>query len=111
MIDHAPCLEGISVLREWSSRSSSFNDSAAEIILGLFRTDIRAKAALGAEYDAEEDPSVRDMLIRTYAQNPDSWVSKRLASMATEQVCNDSDSDGDDNDGDLCDSAPTGKRQ
>lgn len=84
-----------------SSRSSSFNDSAAEIILGLFRTDIRAEAALGAEYDAEEDPSVRDMLIRTYAQNPDSWVSKRLASMATEQVCNDSDSDGDDNDGDL----------
>ena len=41
------------------------------------------------------------MLIRTYAQNLDSWVSKRLASMATEQVCNDLDSDGDDNDSDL----------
>ncbi|KAF8131407.1 hypothetical protein EV363DRAFT_1296254 [Boletus edulis] len=87
----------------------------------------QGRGCLGAEYNEEEDLSVRDMLIRTYAQNPDSWVSKRLASMATEQVWG--DGDGDDDGGDLVglkfpeglherltlamqrDSASTGKRR
>ncbi|KAG6379153.1 hypothetical protein JVT61DRAFT_11593 [Boletus reticuloceps] len=62
-----------------SSRSSSFNDSAAEIILGLFQREDRMASGLGTEYTDEEDPAVRDMLIRAELQKPDSWVRKQLA--------------------------------
>ncbi|KAG6375291.1 hypothetical protein JVT61DRAFT_3516 [Boletus reticuloceps] len=62
-----------------SSRSSSFNESTAEILLGLFRKDTRIEANLGAQYEDEEDPAVRDMVIRAHGEDPDSWVSKKLA--------------------------------
>lgn len=60
-----------------SSRSSSFNAGAAEIILGLFRED---KAVhMGPSYYEEDDPTVREALILQHAQNSDSWVGKSLA--------------------------------
>ena len=74
-----------------SSRSSSFNESSAEIILGLFREEHRIKAGFGPEYTDEEDPAVREMLILTEAQKPDSWVRRRLAMV---ELWNDSDDDG-----------------
>jgi hypothetical protein len=74
-----------------SSRLSSFNESSAEIILGLFREENRIKAGFGPEYTNEEDPAVREMLILTEAQKPDSWVSRRLAMV---ELWNDSDDDG-----------------
>jgi hypothetical protein len=74
-----------------SSRSSSFNESSAEIILGLFREENRIKAGFGHEYTDEEDHAVREMLILTKAQKPDSWVSRRLAMV---ELWNDSDDDG-----------------
>lgn len=60
-----------------SSRSSSFNDSAAELILGLFREDTAANPEL-SHYAHEEDPAVREAFILMDAKNPDSWVSKQL---------------------------------
>ncbi|KAF8120738.1 hypothetical protein EV363DRAFT_1407017 [Boletus edulis] len=75
--DHSDQSQGNN--NSFSSRSSSFNESAAEIILGLFRKDDRIDAGLGTEYTDEEDPAVRDMLIRTELQKPDSWVRRRLA--------------------------------
>ncbi|KAF8437718.1 hypothetical protein L210DRAFT_3647385 [Boletus edulis BED1] len=60
-----------------SSRSSSFNASAAEIILGLFQED--AIAHIGPSYYEEDDPSVREALVLQQAQNPESWVRKTLA--------------------------------
>ena len=60
-----------------SSRSSSFNASAAEIILGLFREDNAAH--IGPSYYEEEDPTVREAIILQHAQSPNSWVSKSLA--------------------------------
>ncbi|KAF8443891.1 hypothetical protein L210DRAFT_3638872 [Boletus edulis BED1] len=73
-----------------SSRSSSFNDSAAEIILGLFQRDNRIDAGLGTEYTDEEDPAVRAMLIHAELQKPDSWVRRRLAMV---QMWDDSESE------------------
>jgi hypothetical protein len=60
-----------------SSRSSSFNAGAAEIILGLFRKNNIAH--IEPSYYDEDDPTVREALILQLAQNPDSWVSKSLA--------------------------------
>ena len=71
-----------------SSRSSSFNDSAAEIILGLFRRENRTASGLSTEYTDEEDPAVQEMLIRTELQKPDSWVRRQLAMV---EVWNDSE--------------------
>ncbi|KAG6374816.1 hypothetical protein JVT61DRAFT_4200 [Boletus reticuloceps] len=73
-----------------SSQSLSFNDSAAEIILGLFQRDNRIDAGLGTEYTDEEDPAVRAMLIHTELQKPDSWVHRRLAMV---QMWDDSESE------------------
>ncbi|KAG6373358.1 hypothetical protein JVT61DRAFT_6505 [Boletus reticuloceps] len=61
-----------------SSRSSSFNASAAEIILGLFRQEDNI-THIGPSYYDEDDPTVREALILQHARNPDSWVSKSLA--------------------------------
>ncbi|KAG6372098.1 hypothetical protein JVT61DRAFT_8812 [Boletus reticuloceps] len=61
-----------------SSRSSSFNAGAAEIILGLFRKEANI-AHIGPSHYDEDDPTVREALILQQAQNPDSWVSKLLA--------------------------------
>jgi hypothetical protein len=61
----------------YSSRSSSFNDSAAEVILGLFREDTFLSA--GCSDYLHEDPAVQAAFIHRDAQNPDSWVSKTLA--------------------------------
>ena len=60
------------------SRSSSFNASAAEILLGLFREGAAEEVGLD-NYTNEEDPTVRKWCILTEVQNPDSWVSKMLA--------------------------------
>ena len=59
-----------------SSRSSSFNQSAAELILGLFREDTVANVELS--HYAHEDLAVREVFILMDAKNPDSWVSKKL---------------------------------
>lgn len=59
-----------------SSRSSSFNQSAAEAILGLGREDIAANAELS--HYAHEDPAVREVFILKDAKNLDSWVSKQF---------------------------------
>ena len=60
-----------------SSRSYSFNDGAAEVILGLFQESIFVDAGRG-DY-AHEDPAVRAEFIHWDAQNPESWVRKMLA--------------------------------
>ena len=59
-----------------SSRSTSFNDSAAKVILGLFQESIFVDA--GCSDYAHEDPAVRAEFIRRDAQNPDSWIHKKL---------------------------------
>ena len=69
-----------------SSRSSSFNDGAAEAILGLFQESVFVDAG-HSEY-AHEDPAVRAEFIRRDAQNPESWVHKTLA---RPELWNDSD--------------------
>lgn len=62
-----------------SSRSSSFNISAAEIILGsgLFRED--SIAHMGFSLSDTDDPDLREELICRHAQNPGTWVSETLA--------------------------------
>lgn len=62
-----------------SSRSSLFNESAAEIILGLFQADSDAIAHMGPSHYEEDDPSVRKALILQHTQNPNLWVRKKLA--------------------------------
>ena len=71
-----------------SSRSSSFNDGAAEAILGLFQESVFVDAGR-SEY-AHEDPAVRAEFIHRDAQNPESWVHKTLA---RPELWNDSDDD------------------
>ena len=60
-----------------SSRSSSFNASAAEVILGLFQED--SIAHMDPSFHTQDDPIVREALILQLAQDPNSWVSKSLA--------------------------------
>ncbi|KAF8447788.1 hypothetical protein L210DRAFT_939929 [Boletus edulis BED1] len=61
-----------------SSRSSSFNESSAEIILGLFRQDVVSEARSSGLDLEGKDPAVRNMLILADAQREGSWVNKRL---------------------------------
>ncbi|KIK76226.1 hypothetical protein PAXRUDRAFT_835417 [Paxillus rubicundulus Ve08.2h10] len=65
-----------------SSRSSSYNDSAAEVLLGLFRTPGGHFNWTGLAYNTHENARVRAELIRADAQCPDSWVSKSLTKKA-----------------------------
>ena len=60
-----------------SSRSSSFNASAAEIILGLFQED--SIPHMDPSFHTQDDPIVREALILRLARDPNSWVSKLSA--------------------------------
>lgn len=75
-----------------SSRSSSFNGSLAEIILGLFRQDVSSDARSSGLDLEGKDPAVRDMLIRANAQNEGSWVNRRLK---RRELWDELDEDGD----------------
>ncbi|KAG6377981.1 hypothetical protein JVT61DRAFT_14777 [Boletus reticuloceps] len=64
-----------------SSRSSSFNESSAEVILGLFQQDVYSDAcSSGLDLDGK-DPAVRNMLILADAQREGSWANRRFQKM------------------------------
>ncbi|KAI9459634.1 hypothetical protein HD554DRAFT_2041857 [Boletus coccyginus] len=59
-----------------SSRSSSFNAGATEILLGYFWDSENASVM---DIDPSDDPTIQEALILWQAQDPSSWVSKMLA--------------------------------